>query len=177
MKRFIICLIAFTQLSHGEDITLLVENQTNQFGFSQTITLNQGDSARLIFISSFHSTLSLVCTIESKTFVLPAAAPIAPTTGLNPIAIAGPATVGLKCGGIGTTGMGAVIAQSYFATFSITRSGITSPPAEIPQEAGTTWDVILESSSDLVNWTPANPGEYTGTEPKRFFRTRMVKKP
>jgi hypothetical protein len=68
-------------------------------------------------------------------------------------------------------------AGSAFATFTITRSGIASPPAEIPQEAGTTWDVILESSSDLVNWTAANPGVYSGTEPKRFFRTRMVKKP
>lgn len=56
-------------------------------------------------------------------------------------------------------------------------SALASPPAGIPQEAGTTWNVILESSSDLLNWTPANPGEYSGTEPKRFFRTRMVKKP
>jgi hypothetical protein len=68
-------------------------------------------------------------------------------------------------------------ATSGLATFTISRAGISSPPASIPQEGGTSWDVILESSSDLVNWTPANPGEYSGTEPKRFFRTRIVKKP
>jgi hypothetical protein len=52
-----------------------------------------------------------------------------------------------------------------------------SHPAEVPHEAGSNFDVILEQSSDLVNWTPANPGTYSGTETKRFFRTRIVKKP
>jgi hypothetical protein len=47
----------------------------------------------------------------------------------------------------------------------------------VPQEAGSNFDVVLEQSSDLVNWTPANPGTYSGTETKRFFRTRIVKKP
>ncbi|RFC52229.1 MAG: hypothetical protein DVB22_000862 [Verrucomicrobia bacterium] len=62
------------------------------------------------------------------------------------------------------------------ATFDVTRVGTASPPAEVPQEAGSDFDVILEQSSDLVNWTPANPGTYSGTETKRFFRTRIVKK-
>jgi|688.fasta_scaffold162981_1 hypothetical protein len=63
------------------------------------------------------------------------------------------------------------------ATFKVTRVGTASPPAEVPQEAGSNFDVVLEQSSDLVNWTPANPGTYSGTETKRFFRTRIVKKP
>ena len=63
----------------------------------------------------------------------------------------------------------------YLATFDVTRVGSASPPACIPQEAGSTFNVILESSSDLVNWTPANPGSYPGLETKRFFRTRIVK--
>jgi len=63
------------------------------------------------------------------------------------------------------------------ATFKVTRVGTASPPAEVPQEAGSSFDVVLEQSSDLVNWTPANPGTYSGTETKRFFRTRIVKKP
>jgi hypothetical protein len=54
--------------------------------------------------------------------------------------------------------------------------GTASAPAEVPQEAGSNFDVVLEQSSDLVNWTPANPGTYSGTETKRFFRTRIVKK-
>jgi hypothetical protein len=62
------------------------------------------------------------------------------------------------------------------ATFKVARAGTATPPAEVPQEAGSNFDVILEQSSDLVNWTPANPGSYSGTETKRFFRTRIVKK-
>ncbi len=62
------------------------------------------------------------------------------------------------------------------ATFEVKKVGTASPPAEVPQEAGSNFDVVLEQSSDLVNWTPANPGTYSGTETKRFFRTRIVKK-
>ena len=62
-------------------------------------------------------------------------------------------------------------------TFDIQRIGESSNPASIPQEVGSNFNVILEQSSDLVNWTPANPGTYTGTEVKRFFRTRIVKLP
>ncbi len=161
MKRFIICLIAFTQLSHGEDVTLVNHgsNPTN----SETITLNQGDTAKLIYGGPGTGSGVVYCTIGSWTF--PINTLTYGTNQINPIAIAGPATLQLRNSG------------DYVATFSITRAGIASPPAAIPQEGGTTWDVILESSSDLMNWTPANPGEYSGTEPKRFFRTRMVKKP
>ena len=66
--------------------------------------------------------------------------------------------------------------DATYATFTVKRVGTASPPAEVPQEAGSNFDVILEQSSDLVNWTPANPGTYSGTETKRFFRTRIVKK-
>lgn len=64
-----------------------------------------------------------------------------------------------------------------FVTFDIRRAGAPSNAVPIPQEAGSNFNVILEQSSDLLNWTPANPGSYTGTEPKRFFRTRIVKLP
>jgi hypothetical protein len=68
------------------------------------------------------------------------------------------------------------LAGSGVATFKVARAGTATPPAEVPQEAGSNFDVILEQSSDFVNWTPANPGSYSGTETKRFFRTRIVKK-
>ena len=68
-----------------------------------------------------------------------------------------------------------VPARKAFATFDIQRSGAPSNAVPLPQEAGSNFNVILEQSSDLLNWTPANPGTYTGTEPKRFFRTRIVR--
>jgi hypothetical protein len=174
MKSFIICIIACAQLAHGEDITLVATTtQPYATALSEIVTLNQGETAKLIFANggSSPSTLFLVCTVASKTFELHSFL-FSTADGwnkINPIAIAGPATIVTRYAGAQEA--------SAFATLSITRAGIASPPASIPQEAGTTWDVILESSSDLVNWTLANPGEYTGTGPKRFFRTRIVKKP
>ena len=97
--------------------------------------------------------------------------PTAQAGGLSviPFQLAGPAVISLIPLDSST--------ESITATFTVTRVGTASPPAEVPQEAGSNFDVILEQSSDLVNWTPANPGAYSGTETKRFFRTRIVKKP
>jgi hypothetical protein len=51
-----------------------------------------------------------------------------------------------------------------------------SNAAVIPVDANGTFTVILESSTDLITWTAANPGDYSGNTVKRFFRTRIVKR-
>ena len=157
-------------LAHAEDITLVAENIVSEEGLSQPITLGQGESAKLVYAmpSSFYP--QLVCETAGKTFTLPCYRSVNNLTVFDPITIAGPATVRLRSGGFGSG------AGSGFVTLSVTRIGIASPPASIPQEAGAKFDVILESSSDLVNWLAVNPGEYTGTETNRFFRTRIVRK-
>jgi hypothetical protein len=44
----------------------------------------------------------------------------------------------------------------------------------IPTDATGPVNVILESSTDLVTWTQANPGTYGASTTKRFFRVRAV---
>jgi len=152
----------------GEDLNLLAENTSGQEGFSETITLGQGESAKLLYgTPGFNPKLQ--CVIGSKTFEL-SCFKGGTNWEIDPIVIAGPATITLKSGGVGQS------ASSGFVTLGITRVGLASGPTSIPQEAGSTFDVILESSSDLVNWLAVNPGEYSGTEARRFFRTRIVKK-
>ena len=85
------------------------------------------------------------------------------TKVLSKIVLTGPAVIKLHSGG------------NSFVTFEIHRAWEPSNAVPIPQEAGANFNVILEQSSDLLNWTPANPGTYTGTEVKRFFRTRIVR--
>ena len=46
----------------------------------------------------------------------------------------------------------------------------------IPDNTIGTVTVILESSTDLVNWTAALPGDYSNTTSKRFFRIRATAK-
>jgi hypothetical protein len=134
---------------------------------ADTLTLGEGESAKLTFRAhwapSFPNTgdVLLQVQIAGKTFRLEG------ELGEGPFEISGPVAIKVLPSELpnGIT----------LATFAVTRVGIASEPACIPQEAGSNFNVILESSSDLVNWTPANPGSYPGLETKRFFRTRIVK--
>jgi len=44
----------------------------------------------------------------------------------------------------------------------------------IPTDATGPVKIVLESSTDLVTWTEANPGTYGASTTKRFFRVRAV---
>ena len=48
--------------------------------------------------------------------------------------------------------------------------------AVVPEDEGGQFDVIMESSTDLITWTQANSGTYGGDTTKRFFRVRITKK-
>ena len=68
-----------------------------------------------------------------------------------------------------------------FVTFKFTPRASTpnstpSNVAVIPNDANGQFEVILESSVDLVTWNVANPGTFGGDTPRRFFRTRIVRK-
>lgn len=144
---------------------------------TNTLTLAAGESAKLVFVrqmkiegaldlgGSSTSALEFRIGVGDKFF------PIGPVAA-GGLTLAGPSVIRIN-------GVAPQLVNSWrgVATFEVTRVGIATPPAEVPQEAGSNFDVILEQSSDLVNWTPANPGTYSGTETKRFFRTRIVKKP
>lgn len=69
------------------------------------------------------------------------------------------------------------------ATFQITvpagansvSNNVPGGTAVIPANATGNVQIILESSSDLANWTAANPGIYSATSAtNRFFRVRAV---
>lgn len=42
----------------------------------------------------------------------------------------------------------------------------------IPENASGNVSIILEQSTDLINWTPVNPGSFPPATSKRFFRVR-----
>jgi hypothetical protein len=71
----------------------------------------------------------------------------------------------------------------FWATFQITTPASANVvsnyvPADaivIPASATGNVQIILESSTDLVNWTAANPGTYgASSATNRFFRVRAV---
>ena len=46
---------------------------------------------------------------------------------------------------------------------------------EVPATPGEI-NLVVEQSSDLVNWTAVTPGTFNGSIQKRFFRLRAVEK-
>ena len=168
MKILIITLIsAFTASLHAtETKTLLVVRPPNGGAtyYSETIALAEGDRAELVGASPQPDS-GVDITVNASTITQSLYQGGGSEIKLSKIVVAGPATIQLKG------------SYNTYATFDIQRVGAPSNPVAIPQEAGSNFNVILEQSSDLVNWTPANPGTYTGTETKRFFRTRIVKLP
>ena len=94
--------------------------------------------------------------------------PPVPTAGLT---IAGPATIRAKARHIST------VERSAFVTVSIVRANSShsekpSTAVVIPSDEGGDVEIIMESSTDMVTWTEALPGNYgTGTA-KRFSDCR-----
>jgi hypothetical protein len=83
--------------------------------------------------------------------------------------VVGPATITLGAGNSssGFNGLAFCTIQTT-SSFSFTAStGVV-----IPNDAGGPVTVILESSTDLITWTAANPGTYGTTSTNRFFRVR-----
>lgn len=173
---FSVCL---SPVRAGEHVTLTVQGQAAQPAFSDIITLDQGDTAELIFCSYVvddtlgPSFVSIATTVNNKPFTVPVARAVSRSNAgsawdLNRVKIAGPATLKLQ---IGTS----TPPRSEFATIELNRAGSASSAAGIPQEANSNWQVFLESSSDLILWTTVPAGDYPGNTPQRFFRVRIVK--
>lgn len=49
---------------------------------------------------------------------------------------------------------------------------IPSTAVVIPSDTNGPVSIVLESSTDLINWTPTLPGKYGTTSTNRFFRVR-----
>lgn len=85
-------------------------------------------------------------------------------THVEPFRIAGPVEIEMQAYG----------ADLVFATWRMSPSTEITPPdktAVVP--AGTGANIILEKSTDLSNWEPAEPGPYIAPGPSHlFFRLR-----
>ncbi len=167
-------LCVFTPASAGEHVTLTAECEINGIGYSQAVILAKGETLELKFSSysggDFDRGGNLEATVDGKVYSFPTKLNL---TTSRPVFLAGPAEVKFRVGGPGSNGP----ALKEFAVAEVTRAGAASGPVPIPAEAGTAWQVLLEASSDLVNWVSVQPGEYPSSTPQRYFRTRLVKRP
>jgi len=149
---------------------------------SDTITLGEGDTAEMLWSPipdpNFYEmnrgylrfTSGSGKNFDFSLFLVP------PKTSSNYIDSASPQPV--KVAGPGTLKLVSMVrTATHLATFKITRSGggTASNSVVIPQDPAGSFQVILESSADLLTWTPVAPGTFSGSTAQRFFRTRIVK--
>jgi hypothetical protein len=74
-----------------------------------------------------------------------------------------------------TTGYGGVvIALTFTVTTPTVQSTVPANAVVIPTDATGPVQIVLESSSDLINWTSSLPGTYGNTYSNRFFRVRAI---
>ncbi len=182
MKVILWLLAGIPSLLYSEIVTLHVKTKTveeDTYTFSeQSIVLQEGDSAKIL--SAYSETITSWTAISLEIGGAQVQLPFRTTSfGNNDIApswtIAGPAT--LKAFIISKPENPSKVA---FFTASITRATetqtVTAPGvAIIPEDVNGTYNVVLESSTDLISWALANPGSYGGSESRRFFRVRTIK--
>jgi hypothetical protein len=94
----------------------------------------------------------------------------------NPPIVVGPATITL----INTTSSSCAQDATAICTIqtspAISTSNFTpSSTVVIPNDNGGSVTIVLESSTDLVNWVAALPGTYGTSSSNRFFRVRATR--
>jgi hypothetical protein len=167
---FAFALFLCSPCNGAEYVTLIVAGYVSgdvvATRYSETITLGAGDFAEML------ADLQTFGDLEINL----GAAPLVLLQGnyvpASPYRLAGPATIRLRSN--------STAASPKIAVWSITRANsaanvIPANAVVIPEDAGGQYQVVLESSTDLLNWAVANPGTYGGSTPRRFFRTRIVK--
>lgn len=70
---------------------------------------------------------------------------------------------------------GNVVTLKITSAAEISSAGPTSVLV-IPEGSEGEFDIIIESSSDMVTWTPMHSQTVVGNAPTKLFRTRIVKK-
>ena len=156
---------------NAEELRTLVAKPTYiglnySVGYSESVEIAEGEWVEVV--GSSYSMGSVEVTVHGTVFRHFAgfqggiADSVNTALTLTPVKVAGPASVRLRSDG-----------NDVYVTLAIHRVSSPTTPAAIPAKPGQNFAVVLESSSDLIYWTPAAPGTYAGTEPKRFFRVRI----
>ncbi len=182
-----LALLSIAHASAGDVVTLAWKRDASEADNAKTatLTLEAGESVKAVWGGKKqpnngntlrdHLTVSVSVTKDGGTDKTPLFDSVGGPYGIStvPLQIAGPAVIQLADPGDASITV-------TMATLEVTRpaspSVTPSNAAVIPVDANGTFTVILESSTDLITWTAANPGDYSGNTVKRFFRTRIVKK-
>ena len=155
---------------------------------TQTVTLTIANSGTL-HTNVYNLTTNQIVTLSSVggSFGINAASLSVVFTSANGINTIQPITTGTQNNYVPATYTGlskiALYSQTdgaMSATFTIltpSTNSVTTTPVNsvvIPSDAKGNVQIVLESSSDMVNWIPSQAGTYGNTYSNRFFRVKAI---
>jgi hypothetical protein len=152
-------------------LTLSVpKNGSNSVAFP--LSTNQIVTFKTFPTSSTFLTAS-VTFLDGTTIPIPSTS--SPSTSEPAFSFTGAINISMTISGNATQPL--VTEMMTFNVFTPSTNSISVTPVNsvvIPSDATGPVQIILESSSDLVNWVPSLPGTYGNTYTNRFFRVRAV---
>jgi hypothetical protein len=148
-------------VTKADTITLAVNYSTNAALRTQSFGVPSNVVARITYSVLENATLSLSFPAVTNSFVIGNSS----SFGNYPPVFVGPATITLTALYAPSTSM-CTIETTSASSFTPSSSVV------IPNDSGGPVTIILESSTDLINWIAANPGTYGTTSSNRFFRVR-----
>ena len=167
-----VLIVALASSARAQTVTLLAAAAANATAYSTAeVLLAAGDVAQIVsvagqVVTASGGTVNAVAEVGSKEIDLGNS-----LTGGS--SVAGPARIRAKVSALNSPYSGIVTVNVVRANAVPTITPQNA--AVIPADATGSFSVILESSTDLITWTAATPGTYSGTTEKRFFRTRIVR--
>lgn len=170
LTLLIICLAAANPPARAQTVTLVnsngVVNSHSSFDCStnQVITVNSFIGYFGEATISFYDGLKITMRCSQYGVVASGSAPIvfngsAVFTGVTNIVV---------------DSFTEVAALTFTVTTPTPQSMIPANAVVIPSDATGPVQIVLESSSDLINWTSSLPGTYGNTHSNRFFRVRAI---
>ena len=161
--KMILCLamlLSFHRLAYSStNLTLFVKGNTNNLPAVTNFNVSAGQTAKILYVAP--SAGSPGISYNGITILVDASANHLPV-------IVGPATITLDV---------SIQGPNYFSlcTIELSNPGETFVPSNagvIPADSGGPVNIILESSSNLINWYPSLPGTYGANYTNRFFRVK-----
>lgn len=136
--------------------------------FSDTITLEAGDLCEVLHFKADSSTSVLVFCSESDVGCDPTGYSQTEANEQDPVFV-GPGTVYViaKDGSFSLATAALKVERAADSEKYLPQNAVV-----IPSQPSGEVEIILESSTDLVNWNSASPGTYVTSSDERFFRIR-----
>lgn len=153
---------------------ILAESRLVTLVNDETLTISSNEVAEIIACTG--SSVTHVYMINTNGGVASVTYPANGGLAANPIVLSGPRTIRAERV-TSSSSAGMLTARvTDSVSYQAAKSGFApTSTLVIPTEPAGNTQVILESSSDLVNWTAAQPGVYGNGTSNRFFRIRAQK--